>query len=192
MYIDETLHNGAPADRESRSAVERGCYDFLERLGVEYSRVDHDETDTIEKCLEIEKVIGVGICKNLFLCNRQKTDFYLLMMDGHKPFRTAEVSKKLGTSRLSFGTAEDMLALLGVTPGSVSVLALMNDQNRRVSLVIDKDVVSADHIRCHPCRNTSTLKIRTADLLGRILPALHRNPTVISIEGSDTNDSPQG
>lgn len=181
MRIDPMIFSGAPEDMSGRQSVEAACYEFLGRLGVEFSRVDHEEADTIEKCLEIEEIIGVGICKNLFLCNRQKTDFYLLMMDGHKQFRTADVSKKLGVSRLSFGTAEDMQALLGVTPGSVSVLGLMNDKNRRVQLVIDKDVIAKDFIRCHPCRNTSTLRIATTDLLGKILPALHRNPTVISL-----------
>ncbi len=181
MRIDPVIYNGAPEDMTGRADIETACYDLLGRLGVGFARVDHEEADTIEKCLEIEEVIGVGICKNLFLCNRQKTDFYLLMMDGHKQFRTADVSKKLGVSRLSFATAEDMVALLGVTPGSVSVLGLMNDTNRRVQLVIDKDVIAKDFIRCHPCRNTSTLKIATTDLLGKILPALHRNPTVISL-----------
>lgn len=187
MNIIPTVFEGAPADIDDREAVEKACYDFLQRLDIPYFRVDHDEADTIEKCLEIEKVIGVGICKNLFLCNRQKTDFYLLMMDGRKSFRTADVSKKLGVSRLSFASSEDMKSLLGVTPGSVSVLALMNDSANRVRLVIDKDVISGDYIRCHPCKNTSTLKIKTHDLLGRILPALHRNPTVITLQGSEEN-----
>lgn len=187
MDINNTVFEGAPADLTSRAEVEIACYEFLQRLGVPFARVDHSAADTIEKCMEIEKIIGVGICKNLFLCNRQKTDFYLLMMDGHKSFRTADVSKKLGVSRLSFASAEDMLALLGVTPGSVSVLGLMNDSARRVNLVIDKDVLAGDYIRCHPCKNTSTLKIKTTDLLGRILPALHRNPTVISLEGGGEN-----
>ena len=186
MNLDSVIYEGAPADKSGRDAVELACYDFLQRLDVPFFRVDHPEADTIEKCLEIEKIIGVGICKNLFLCNRQKTEFYLLMMDGHKQFRTADVSKKLGVSRLSFASAEDMLALLGVRPGSVSVLGLMNDTNRRVNLVIDRDVLSADHIRCHPCRNTSTLKLKTTDLLGKILPALHRNPTVLTVEKGST------
>lgn len=181
MNIDPVIYNGAPENAAERAEVETACYEFLGRLGVPFFRVDHDEADTIEKCIEIEKIIGVGICKNLFLCNRQKTDFYLLMMDGHKSFRTADVSKKLGVSRLSFASAEDMKSLLGVTPGSVSVLGLLNDTNRKVSLVIDKDVVAKEFIRCHPCKNTSTLKIKTSDLLGKILPALHRNPTVISV-----------
>ena len=181
MYIDPVVHTGAPDDTADREQRETACYELLDRLGVEYFRVDHDPADTIEACLEVEKAIGVGIFKNLFLCNRQKTDCYLLMMDGHKTFRTADVSKKLGVSRLSFGTAEDMLRLLNVYPGSVSVLALMNDARGRVSLVIDRDVLRGEYVRCHPCKNTSTLKFKTTDLLGRVLPALHRTPTVIEI-----------
>lgn len=181
MEIISCLFSGAPENLCDREDRETACYEFLGRLGVPFFRVDHEAADTIEKCTEIEKVIGVGICKNLFLCNRQKTEFYLLMMDGHKSFRTADVSKKLGVSRLSFASSEDMLKYLNVTPGSVSVLALMNDKNARVRLVIDKDVLSREYVRCHPCKNTSTLKIKTTDFLGRILPALHRNPTVIEV-----------
>ena len=175
------IYEGAPKDLTDREEREVACYKFLERLEVPFFRVDHPAADTIEKCEEIEKVIGVGICKNLFLCNRQKTEFYLLMMDGRKNFRTAEVSKKLAVSRLSFATAEDMLRLLNLYPGSVSVLGLMNDQNRRVRLVIDRDVLSGEYVRCHPCKNTTTLKIKTTDFLGKVLPALYRNPTVIEV-----------
>lgn len=175
------IYEGAPQDILSREEREQACYSFLNRLEVPFFRVDHPAADTIEKCEEIEKVIGVGICKNLFLCNRQKTEFYLLMMDGRKSFRTADVSKKLGVSRLSFAGSDDMLRLLNVYPGSVSVLALMNDIDHRVRLVIDRDVLAGEYVRCHPCKNTSTLKIKTTDFLGKILPALHRNPIVTEV-----------
>lgn len=172
---------GIPQNCAERIEKERAVYSLLSELGIEFCRVDHDAADTIEACLEVEKVIGVGICKNLLVCNRQKTDFYMIMMAGEKPFRTADVSKKLGVSRLSFASAEDMERMLGVTPGSVTVLALKNDNENRVKLVIDSDVANGEFIRCHPCINTSTLKIKTKDLLEVFLPHVKHVPQIIEI-----------
>ncbi len=175
------VFSGRPESADGRLEKELAVYDFLDSLGISYERVDHPPADTIEDCLEVEKVIGVGICKNLFVCNRTKTEYYMIMMSGHKSFRTAEVSKKLGTSRLSFASAEDMEKLLGVTPGSVTVMALKNESARRVQLVIDRDIINGDYIRCHPCINTSTLKIKTEDLLRVFLMKVGHTPRIIDI-----------
>ncbi len=175
------IENGRPQNCDTRTQKEIAVYDLLDALSIPFGRVDHDAADTIEACLEVEKVIGVGICKNLLVCNRQKTDFYLIMMSGEKPFRTADVSKKLGVSRLSFASAEDMERLLGVTPGSVTVMALKNDVDGEVKLIIDRDVLGGDFIRCHPCINTSTLKIKTSDLIDTFLPYVKHSPQIIDI-----------
>lgn len=180
--IDPTLYEGRPADCTGRDPHEIACYDLLDRLGVPYFRVDHDEAPSIECCAEVEGLLGVEICKNLFLCNRQKTQFILLLMPGDKEFRTKELSAQLGISRQSFAGAEPMAQYLGVTPGSVSVLGLMNDAENDVRLVIDRDVVEGRaYIGCHPCRNTSSLRIATSDLLEKILPALRHQPTFVSL-----------
>lgn len=181
FHIDPTLYEGAPEDLSSRCEAERACYRLLEKLSVEFVRVDHDPADTIEDCKFVEDVIGVHICKNLFLQNRQGTQFYLLMMAGDKPFRTAVVSKLLGTSRLSFGSPDKMLEMLGCTPGSVSILGLLNDKSRRVRLLVDEDIWNSEFIRCHPLKNTSTLKIATRDVREVLLPYLGARPTVLSI-----------
>lgn len=179
MYIDPVRHSGRPTD--DRIPQEMAIYDELERQGISFERVDHDHADTMEDCRKIEEVLDAKICKNLFLCNRQKTRFYLLLMPGGKPFHTRDVTGQLGCSRLSFAGEEPMRALLGVTPGSVSVLGLMNDTEGRVQLVIDRDVLTPDWFGCHPCRNTSSLRIATADLTGKILPALHHEPAYVSL-----------
>lgn len=181
FYLDPTLYDGRPADVTGRDAVEIACYDFLDRLGVPYQRADHDETPSIEACGEVEQLLGIEICKNLFLCNRQKTQFTLLLMPGRKAFRTKELSAQLGCSRLSFADAAHMQEYLGVSPGSVSVLGLMNDTEKRVRLVIDRDALAHEYFGCHPCRNTSSLRIKTADLTSRILPALGHEPTYVSL-----------
>ena len=166
------LEKGRPADISDRLEKEIAVYLFLEKLGVEFLRVDHQPAMTMEICAEIDKVLGAAICKNLFLCNRQQTDFYLLMMPDDKPFKTKNLSQQIGSARLSFAGAEHMEALLNITPGSVSVMGLMNDTENRVTLLIDEDVLKDDFFGCHPCINTSSLKIKTDDLLNKIIPAL--------------------
>lgn len=186
MYIDPTRYSGRPADCASRLPKEQRCYDLLDRLGISYFRVDHDHADTIEACEAVEQVLGEKICKNLFLCNRQKTKFYLLLMPGGKPFHTKDLSAQLGCARLSFGPPEDMERLLGVTPGSATVLALQNDTAGEVTLVIDRAVLQAPRFGCHPCINTSSLAFSTQDLTEKLLPALGHAPVLVDLpEDSD-------
>lgn len=175
------LYNGRPADLSGRLDKEKRVYDLLDELGIEYARVDHPAAETMEACEEIEKVLGVEICKNLFLCNRQKTDFYLLMMPGSKPFKTKDITKQLGCARLSFAGAEFMQEFLDITPGSVSVLGLMNDKENRVRRVIDKDILDGEYIGCHPCINTSSLSIKTQDIINKFLPAVTHEPTIVEM-----------
>lgn len=180
MNVSELKH-GRPESSAGRLDKELRCYDLLDSLGIEYCRVDHDFADTIELCHVIEKTLGAKICKNLFLANRQQTEFYLLLMPGDKPFKTKLLSKQIGSSRLSFGTAENMLELLDITPGSVSVLGLINDKAKRVKLIIDADLLKDASVGCHPCINSSTLSFSTADLTGKLLPALGREMTVVEL-----------
>lgn len=182
------LYHGRPADAEKRLDKERRTYDLLDDLGIDYGRTDHEPAGNIEQCKAIDGVLDVVICKNLFLCNRQETAFYLLMMPGDKPFKTKDLSAQLGVSRLSFGKAEAMERLLDVTPGSVSIMGLMNDPDNRVQLVIDEDVLRDPYIGCHPCINTSSLKIATADILEHFLPAVHHQPIIVHLENHMTEE----
>ncbi|MBQ9968516.1 MAG: prolyl-tRNA synthetase associated domain-containing protein [Oscillospiraceae bacterium] len=181
FYINETRFHGRPLTKETRTAMELASYDLLDSLSIEYDRVDHDHADTIEACHAVEAVLGWPICKNLFLCNRQKTQYYMLMLEGDKVFKTKDLSKQLGVSRLSFATGEDMEAILGVHPGSVTVLGLMNDKENKVQLVMDKPIYDAPFVSCHPCISTSTLTIKTEDLLQKLLPAMGHEPIVVDL-----------
>ena len=172
---------GRPADCAGRLEKEVRVYDFLDTLGVAYDRVDHEAAMTMEICEEIDRVLGAPICKNLFLCNRQQTDFYLLMMPGDKPFKTKDLSAQINASRLSFATAEFMEKFLDITPGSVSVLGLMNDKDHRVRLLIDEDILKDEYIGCHPCINTSSLRIRTEDVMKKVIPAMKHVPTTVKL-----------
>ena len=157
------LEKGRPEKEEGRLEKEIRVYDFLDRLGIEYERIDHEEAMTMEACEEIDRVLDAQICKNLFLCNRQETDFYLLLIPADKPFKTKYLSAQIGSSRLSFAKPEYMEKYLDVTPGSVSVLGLMNDREKKIQLLIDKDVLESEYLGCHPCMNTTSMKFKMSD-----------------------------
>lgn len=175
------LENGRPQDFEARCEVEKRCYEFLDSLNIEYGRVDHEPAMTMEVCEQIDRVLGAATCKNLFLTNRQQTNFYLLLMPGDKPFKTKDISAQIGSARLSFASYEQMEKYLGTTPGSASVLGLMHDGEGEVRLLVDRDVLNAEYFGCHPCQNTSSLKIKTTDVFEKIIPALKHAPEFVTL-----------
>jgi len=177
------LQKGRPENTDNRLNKEIRVYDFLDKLGVQYQRIDHEAAMTMEACEEIDHALGdnTTICKNLFLCNRQETDFYLLLMPGDKPFKTKDLSAQIHSARLSFAKPEYMEKYLDITPGSVSVLGLMNDSEKKVQLLIDEDVMKEPYFGCHPCINTSSLKFTTEDLMQKIIPALEHEPVTVTL-----------
>ena len=180
------LEQGRPQDVAGRLERETRTYDLLDRLDIAYERVDHAPADTMEVCREIDLVLDALICKNLFLCNRQGTAFYLLMMPGDKPFKTKELSAQINSARLSFATPEKMLEYLEILPGAVSVMGLANDTNNQVQLLIDEDVLKGDCFGCHPCVNTSSLRIKVSDLVEKFLPAVHHDYKTVHLVGEVT------
>ncbi|HPU63513.1 MAG TPA: prolyl-tRNA synthetase associated domain-containing protein [Mobilitalea sp.] len=176
-----TVYKGRPEDMAGRPDKEKRVYDLLDELGVEYIRVDHEPLETMEACRDAGEALEADICKNLFLCNSQKTKFYLLIMPGDKKFKTKDLSKQIGSARLSFGPQEDMERLLNISSGSVSVMGLMNDKDNHVRLLIDKEVVNKTYFACHPCINTSSIRFKTVDLLGKVLPAIGHEPTFVTL-----------
>ena len=175
------LQKGRPADLDKRLPKEQRVYDLLDSLGIEYGRVDHEAAMTMEACIAVDEALGTTMCKNLMLCNRQQTDFYLLLMPGDKPFKTSVLSKQIGSSRLSFADGSYMEQFLDITPGSLSILGLMNDHDHRIRLLIDADVLTSSSIGVHPCINTSSLSIATADLTEKLIPALGHAPTMVQL-----------
>ena len=175
------LYRGRPQSSEGRLAKEMRVYDLLDRLGIQYERTDHIAAMTMEECQEIDRVLDVVICKNLFLCNRQKTKFYLLMMPGDKVFKTKDLSSAIGSSRLSFADPCDMEKYLDITPGSVSVMGLMNDTENHVQLIMDKPVVEGLLLGCHPCVNTSSLRMKTSDVMEKFLPAVGHEAIIVDL-----------
>ena len=179
------LFNGRPENTEGRLPREIRTYDFLDSLGITYQRTDHEAANNMEACNAIDAVLEVVICKNLFLCNRQKTRFYLLMMPGDKKFKTKELSGQIGSSRLSFAEPGDMLKYLDIEPGAVSIMGLMNDHDHDVQLIIDEDVLKDEYIGCHPCVSTSSLKLKTKDVIEKFLPASGHDYMTVELKGED-------
>lgn len=179
------LYNGRPESNEGRKEKEIQVYDLLDRLGIEFQRTDHAAAMTMEDCIEADQVLGIDICKNLFLCNRQKTKFYLLLIPGDKVFKTKELSSQIQSSRLSFGSAEDMEKYLNVTPGSATIMGLMFDTENQVQLIVDEDVLAQEEFGCHPCVNTSSLKMNTADIFGKFLEEVHHDYLTVKLVGEE-------
>lgn len=173
------LVEGRPQDK--RIDKEERVYDLLDQLNIDYQRIDHEEANTMEVCLEIEKTLKSTICKNLFLVNSNKSQYYLLMLKGNKKFKTKMISKQINSSRLSFGSDEKMLEYLNITPGSVSLLGLMNDHDFKVQLLMDKDLLLDEYLGCHPCINTSSLRIKMKDVFEKIIPSLHHEPIFVEV-----------
>ena len=182
-----TLEYGRPSDTATRLDKEIRCYDFLDRIGVEYERVDHPVTDTMGACAEVDLILGAPTCKNLFLSNRQCTAFYILLIPADKVFKTKDISLQIGSSRLSFGSGEYMERFLDITPGSLSILGLMNDHDGDVTLLIDEDVMVGEYIGMHPCINTTTLRIKTEVLRDKVIPALEHRPIYVKLPTYEEN-----
>ena len=178
IFTDKTVYNTPKTDASDK---EKTCYDALEKLGISFERVSHEHIGTIEGLIEVCEVLGASIHKNLFLCNAQKTDFYLLVMPGEKPFKTKFLSPQLGCSRLSFAPPEYMEELINCTPGSASVLGLIFDKDIKVRLVIDKDIKEMEYFGCHPCDNSTSLKIKTEDIFEKLIPSTYHTPTFVEL-----------
>ena len=186
--IDKTVYTGRPENTEGRLEKEIAVYDFLDSFGIEYKRADHEALMTMEACEAVDQLLGAQICKNLFLCNRQETNFYLLLMPGDKPFKTKDLSAQINSARLSFAKPEYMEKYLDITPGSVSVMGLMNDHDKKVQLLIDEDVMKNPYFGCHPCINTSSLKFTTEDLKNKIIPELEHAPLMVNLPNPEAQN----
>lgn len=179
--MNNQIYTNKPADTKQRSEKEMRVYNLLDDLGIGYQRLDHEAAATIDDCHDVDKLLGIELCKNLFLCNSQKTDFYLLLLPGQKKFKTKDLSKQINSARLSFADGAYMEEFLDITPGAVSIMGLMNDKEQRVRLLVDKDVYDAEYLGCHPCVNTASLKIKTGDVLGKFLEHTGHDMTIVEL-----------
>ncbi|MCM1135089.1 MAG: prolyl-tRNA synthetase associated domain-containing protein [Clostridium sp.] len=177
---DTTLYEDIP-DSSGRLPREMEVYRLLKRLDIPFKRLDHEPMATIEACRGVDEILGIHMCKNLFLCNAQKTNFYLLMMPGEKKFKTKEVSKQIGSARLSFAPEEFLEEYLHISPGAVSVMGLMNDTDNRVKLLVDEEMLGEEFLGCHPCVNTASLRLRSKDVFDTFLREVHHEMIVVRL-----------
>ncbi len=180
MDSENTLFYNKPDDC-NRLQKEIDTYTLLNKLNIQFTGVDHKEAMTIQDLGDTESLLGVSIAKNLFLCNSSKKDFYLLVMPGDKKFLTKDLSKQIGSSRLSFADGSYMEEYINITPGSLSIMGLMFDKEHKVKLVIDKDVLKNEYFGCHPCVNTTSLKIKTSDIMNIFLPYTGHEPIIVEL-----------
>ena len=181
IYIDPTIYEGTPTNTADREERELRTYAFLEELGIPFTRLDHGPAMTMEDCDDVDAALDIEHCKNLFLRNTQKTEFYLLLMPHDKKFKTAVLSKQIGTARLSFAEEEFMVQYLDIHPGAVSILGLMNDTECKVHLLIDRESLTKEYTGAHPCVNTSSLKFKTSDLYEKFLKKTGHVPTYVTL-----------
>lgn len=185
LIHDATLYEDIP-DTAGRLTREMEVYKLLKQLDIPYKRMDHEPTATIEACQGVDEILGIHMCKNLFLCNSQKTAFYLLMMPGEKKFKTKELSKQIGSARLSFAPEEFMEEYLHISPGAVSIMGLMNDRENHVKLLMDEDVLKEEYLGCHPCVNTASLRLKTGDVIEKFLPFVRHEYREVHLTGEDS------
>lgn len=185
LIHDATLYEDIP-DTAGRLPREMEVYKLLKQLDIPYKRMDHEPMATIEACQGVDEILGIHMCKNLFLCNSQKTAFYLLMMPGEKKFKTKELSRQIGSARLSFAPEEFMEEYLHILPGAVSIMGLMNDRENHVKLLIDEDVIKEEYLGCHPCVNTASLRLKTGDVIEKFLPFVKHEYRKVHLSGEDS------
>lgn len=177
------VEQGRPMDETGRLAKEIRIYDLLDQLGIAFDRIDHRAVATMEDCDDIDAALAPAvICKNLFLCNKKKTQFYLFLIEGAKRYNASELSKQLGCSRLSFAPAEYMEQFMDITPGSASVMGLMNDTGNKIQLIVDEDVLHAEFFSCHPCINTSSIRLKSTDVFETFVEAVHHPYWVVKAQ----------
>ncbi len=178
MYISD-ITNEMPTSYSSD--LEENVYTKLNELNIQFDRVDNDTVEAMEECVEISNKLGAEIRKTIIVCNEKKTQFYLVVLPAEKRFDSKLFRDKMGCSRVSFAKAEDMQEILGVVPGSATIMSVINDKDNIVKVAIDKEVADSEFFACNTGENTRHIKIKTSDLLNVFLPNVNHEPTIIEL-----------
>jgi Ala-tRNA(Pro) deacylase len=178
FYVSE-ISEVAPATY--KSDLQKRVFGALNDLHIPFQRVDTDEAITMDDCVMIDQRLQMKMVKTLFLCNRQQTEFYLFITCGDKSFRSKDFSHALGISRVSFAPAEMLLTMLHTHVGAATVLSMLEDDDNRVKVVMDKDVTAEEWYGCSDGTTTGYMKLRTDDVMNVFLPFVHHQATVIEV-----------
>lgn len=166
---------------EYKTPLQEMTYKFLSENNIEFSRVDNDEAVTMEDCIEIDKALDMKTVKTLFLCNRQKTQFYLFVTEGDKPFVTKDFSSALGISRVSFASAEMLDEIIGTKVGATTIFGVLREQAQEVRVVFDKAVCESEWFGCSDGTTSCYMKLKTDDILNKLLPSSGHTYEVIEV-----------
>jgi len=153
---------------------------FLTHHNISYQRWDHPAVFTVEQVNELAIQMPGLHTKNLFLRDKRATRLFMLVAPGDKLIDLKTIARRIGVNNLSFASKERLLENLGITAGSVSVLALVNDTACKVEVVFDEEVWQAESITAHPLVNTSTLVISRLGI-ERFLKITHHTPLLVKI-----------
>lgn len=178
FYVSEPYHT---APSQFQNALQEKTYGALAHLDISFARVDTDEAITMEDCVQINERLNMKMVKTLFLCNRQQTAFYLFITAGDKPFRSKDFSTALEISRVSFAPSELMEQLLGTKIGAATVFSALLDSARDVQIIFDKAVLSEEWYGCSDGTTTGYMKIKTEDILHKLLPYTKHSYQVIAV-----------
>jgi Ala-tRNA(Pro) deacylase len=177
-YISE-IRTSTPEDMKNPTG--KKAFKMLDQLKIPYECVSNDAVSTMEECRAIEEVLGTEIRKNIFLCNKKNTSFFLIVLPADKNLDVDTLSAKIGIPKLSFASADSMQQHLGAQPGSASVMGLINDEDEYVQLIIDKEVAEAEWYGCNPGINTAHLRLKTSDLLNKFLPKIYHKAKIVEL-----------
>lgn len=171
-----------------KTALEKGhnetqdrAFALLEELNIPFECVENEVVETMEECKELDEALGTEIRKSLLIRNQKKTRYYLVVMPAAKRCNMGDLSWKLGEGKLSFASEQAMMDLLGAHPGSASIMGIINDTEDAVQVVFDQSVTKEEWFGCNTGINTAHLKLKTEDVLKKILPALHHKPMIVSL-----------
>ncbi len=178
MFISKVF-DGAPEDK--RGELETKVYAEFKELGIDFKRVDNDEAISMEECVEISNTWGAEIRRTVVVCNRQTTNYYLVVMPADKRFDTKTFAHNMECARVSFASEEDMIKILGVSHGNASVVSILNDKDNMVQVVLDKDVADDEYFACNVGINTTHIMFKTDDLINKFLVKEEHNPKIIEL-----------
>lgn len=179
MFYVSDIKNTAPESYQTR--LQQMVYQTLVKLHIPFERVHTDEAITMEDCTQIDATLKMKMVKTLFLCNRQKTNYYLFITCGTKPFRSKDFSNALGVPRVSFAPVDKMEELLQTKVGAATVFSALLDKNQQVQIVFDKDVLAEEWYGCSDGTTTGYMKVRTAQILHEFLTFAGHTPAVIEV-----------
>ena len=179
MFYVSDIKTTAPM--EFKTELQEKVYKTLDSLEISYERVDTDEAITMEDCVLIDEKLKMKMVKTLFLCNRQQTLFYLFITVGDKPFRSKDFSTALDISRVSFAPAELMDKMLGTKIGAATVFSSLLPSAEDVQIIFDRDVLKEEFYGCSDGTTTGYMKIKTEDIIHKVLRFAKRSHSVIEV-----------